>query len=344
MIRHHLAEVGHSGSSHTWALLRHKFWIIKGAAEVRKSIGNCYACKKRNSSVGKQLMADLPFCRLQFVKPSFSSVGIDYFGPILIKQGRSTVKRYGCIFTCLTMRAVHNEIAHSLDTDSFIIALRRFIARGGMPQHIFGDNGTNFVSAAKVLRHHLQLLNQQKIQQFCLQQGIDWTFNPPTASHMGGSWERMIRSVRKILSNILGKQTLNDESCLTFMAEVESIINSRPLVPISFSDISQEPLTPNHLLLFRGTPNLPPGLFLQNDCYSRKRWAQVQFLANQFWRRWMDEYLPNLLERQKWFEPKKNVQVNDVVLLVEDTQQRSKWVMGKVLQNFPDKRGLVRTV
>ena len=124
----------------------------------------------------------------------------------------------------------------------------------------------------------------------------------------------------------------------------QSLINSRPLVPISFSDISQEPLTPNHLLLLRGTPNLPPGLFLENDCYSRKRWAQVQFLANQFWRRWMDEYLPNLLERQKWFEPKKNVQVNDVVLLVEDTQQRSKWVMGKVLQTFPDKRGLVRTV
>ena len=242
------------------------------------------------------------------------------------------------------MRAVHIEIAHSLDTDSFINALRRFIARRGRPQQIFSDNGTNFVGAAKVLSESLQNLNNSKVQHYCTQTNIEWHFNPPTASHMGGAWERMIRSVRKILQAILGKQTLNDEGCLTFMAEVEAIINSRPLVPVSYSDISQEPLTPNHLLLLRGNPNLPPGLFSKDDCYSKRRWAQIQFLANQFWRKWMDEFVPNLLHRQKWFEVKKNFQANDVVLLVEDTQQRSKWVLGRVLETYPDKRGLVRTV
>ena len=80
-------------------------------------------------------MADIPSCRLQFDKPAFSSVGVDYFGPVMVKLLRNKlVKRYGCIFTCLTMRAVHIEIAHSLDTDSFINALRRFIARRGRPQ------------------------------------------------------------------------------------------------------------------------------------------------------------------------------------------------------------------
>ena len=345
VIRQHHAEVGHSGSSHTWTSLRRKFWIIKGGAAVRKSIGNCYLCKKRNSNVGKQLMADIPSCRLQFDKPAFSSVGVDYFGPVMVKLLRNKlVKRYGCIFTCLTMRAVHIEIAHSLDTDSFINALRRFIARRGRPQNIFSDNGTNFVGAAKVLRESLRSLNENKIHQYCSQQDINWTFNPPTASHMGGAWERMIRSIRKILKGILGAQTLNDEGLLTFITEVESIINSRPLVPVSFSDTSQDPLTPNHLLLLRGNPNLPPGLFFKEDCYTRRRWAQIQFLANQFWKRWMDEFVPNLLHRQKWFEVKKNLQVNDVVLLVEDMTQRSKWVMGRVLETYPDKRGLVRTV
>ena len=345
VIRQHHAEVGHSGSSHTWTSLRRKFWIIKGGAAVRKSIGNCYLCKKRNSNVGKQLMADIPSCRLQFDKPAFSSVGEDYFGPVMVKLLRNKlVKRYGCIFTCLTMRAVHIEIAHSLDTDSFINALRRFIARRGRPQNIFSDNGTNFVGAAKVLRESLRSLNENKIHQYCSQQDINWTFNPPTASHMGGAWERMIRSIRKILKGILGAQTLNDEGLLTFITEVESIINSRPLVPVSFSDTSQDPLTPNHLLLLRGNPNLPPGLFFKEDCYTRRRWAQIQFLANQFWKRWMDEFVPNLLHRQKWFEVKKNLQVNDVVLLVEDMTQRSKWVMGRVLETYPDKRGLVRTV
>ena len=109
----------------------------------------------------------------------------------------------------------------------------------------------------------------------------------------------MIRSIRKILKGILGAQTLNDEGLLTFITEVESIINSRPLVPVSFSDTSQDPLTPNHLLLLRGNPNLPPGLFFKEDCYTRRRWAQIQFLANQFWKRWMDEFVPNLLHRQK---------------------------------------------
>ena len=90
--------------------------------------------------------------------------------------------------------------------------------------------------------------------------------------------------------------------------------------------------------------SIPPGLFSKNDCYVKRRWAQIQYLANQFWKRWMDEFVPNLLQRQKWFEVKRNFQVNDVVLLVEDTQRRSKWVFGRILETYPDKHGLVRTV
>ena len=73
----------------------------------------------------------------------------------------------------------------------------------------------------------------------------------------------MIRSIRRILGGLLGNQTLNDENCLTLMAEVESILNSRPLVPISFTDLEQEPLTPNHLLLLRESPKLASRHFLQ---------------------------------------------------------------------------------
>jgi len=216
IIRQHHEDVGHSGASHTWTSLRRKFWIVKGAAAVRKTIGNCYICRKRNSTVGKQLMADLPSCRLQVDQPAFSSVGVDYFGPLLVKQGRATVKRYGCVFTCLTMRAIHIEIAHSLNTDSFLNALRRFIARRGKPQQIFSDNGTNFVGAAKILKESLLSLNSDKIDHYCSQRNIEWNFNPPTASHMGGAWERMIRSIRKILQSLLQSQTINDEGCLTF--------------------------------------------------------------------------------------------------------------------------------
>ena len=225
-----------------------------------------------------------------------------------------------------------------------IDVIDKLIARRGKPHEMFTDNGSNFVGAEKVLRTALQTFNVDKIHCHCSQEGIVWSFNPPLASHMGGAWERMIRTIRKVLQSLLGRQTLNDESLLTLMAEVESIINSRPLVPICFSDSNQEPLTPNHLLLLRNSPNLPPGLFSKDDCYSKRRWAQVQYLANQFWRQWLKQFLPNLLNRQKWFQIKKNLQINDIVLLVEDTQQRSKWVLGRVIETYPDKNGLVRAV
>ena len=225
-------------------------------------------------------MADVPDCRLQFDRPGFYKTGCDFFGPLIVKQGRAKVKRYGCVFTCLTMRAIHIEIAHTLDTDSFINALRRFIARRGKLQKMFTDNGSNFVGAERVLRTAVQTFNVDKIHRYCSQEGIVWSFNPPLACHIRGAWKHMIR---KVLQSLLGRQTLNDESLLTLTAEVESIINSRPLVPISFSDSNQEPLTPNHLLLLRNSPNLPPGLFSKDACYLKRRWAQVQYLANQFW-------------------------------------------------------------
>lgn len=96
-------------------------------------------------------VADLPADRITADLPPFTDVGMDYFGPVEVKQGRSTVKRYGVIFTCLTSREVHLEVAHTLDTDSCINAIKRFVCRQGQVQKIRSDNGTNFVSANREL-------------------------------------------------------------------------------------------------------------------------------------------------------------------------------------------------
>ena len=134
-------------------------------------------------------MADLPELMVVPEKPPFTFVGVDYFGPLEVKQGRSRVKRYGCLFTCLTTRAVHIEIAHSLDTDSMINALRRFISVRGYPEQIRSDQGSNFTKADKELKEAVEEWNQHKISNFCRQKKIEWIFNPPSASHMGGAWE-----------------------------------------------------------------------------------------------------------------------------------------------------------
>ena len=282
LIQHFHQKSGHSGREYVLSLLRERFWLIRANVIVRSVLSSCFACRRRQGAVGEQKMADLPRPRVTPDQPPFTCVGIDYFGPFFVRQKRSMVKRYGAIFTCLAVRAVHLEISYSLDTDSFILALRRFIARRGQVKEIRSDNGTNFTGAEKELRVMIEGWNQAQIHEELLQKGIQWYFNPPAASHHGGAWERMIRSTRKILGSLAKEQTLDDESLQTLVCEAESIINDRPLTAISDDPKDLEPLTPNHLLLLRQEASLPPGVFERSQLYSRRRWLQVQYLANVF--------------------------------------------------------------
>ena len=287
-------------------------------------------------------MADLPEDRVRPDRPPFTSVGLDFFGPFQVRRGRSLVKRYGVIFTCLAIRAVHIEVAFSLDTDSFLLALRRFIARRGQVKEIYSDNGTNFTSGERELRDAISEWNQEKIHNSLLQKNIKWTFSPPYGSHFGGIWERCIRTIRKILRSLLREQITDDESLPTLMCEVESILNSRPISAVSSDPCDLEALTPNHLLLLKSEAPLPPGLFQHKDLLSRRRWRQVQYLADVFWRRWCKEFLPLLQIRQKWVLPRRNLAVGDIVLVATESSRRNSWPLGKIVEVFPDKRGFVR--
>ena len=184
--------------------------------------------------------------------------------------------------------------------------------------------------------------NQSKISNMLMQKGITWIFNPPAGSHFGGFWERQIRSVRRILNQILKQQPLNDERLHTLFCEVEAIVNGRPITRVSNEPHDIEALTPNHLLLLKRQPVLPPGVFQKEDLYARKRWKQVQYLSDIFWKCWTREYLPLLQERQKWTEIRKNLKEGDVVLIVDDSAPRGSWVMGKVEKTVSDAKGLVR--
>ena len=112
---------------------------------MKKVLDSCVVCKRQKVPPCEQFMSDLPPARTQIHEPSFFHTGVDYFGPILVKQGRSRVKRCGCIFTCMSVRAIHLEIAFSLTTDSFVPAFTRFIKRRGLVAHIYSDNGTNLL-------------------------------------------------------------------------------------------------------------------------------------------------------------------------------------------------------
>ena len=141
-----------------------------------------------------------------------------------------------------------------------------------------------------------------EVRQFLLKQECDWfefKLNTPTASHAGGVWERMIRTVRNVLDGLVeghGTQ-LDDESLRTLMCEVESIVNSRPIA----NNCEEGPLTPNQLLTMKTRVLMPPpGEFQRAAMYLVKRWKRVQYLSNCFWERWRKSYLMELQTRQKW--------------------------------------------
>lgn len=207
---------------------------------------------------------------------------------------------------------------------------------------IRSDNGTNFIGAERELKEAIQDLNQSKISEVLVRKGIKWIFNTPTASHQGGVWERQICTVRKVLNSVLNQQVLDDEGLYTILCEVEAIINDRPITKASDDPNDLEPLSPNHLLLIKKQPVMPPGVFVKEDCYSRRRWRQIQYMADLFWSRWTKEYLPLLQERQKWQKLKRNLVPGDIVLIVDNSAPRNSWIMGRILNTIPDASGIVR--
>ena len=240
------------------------FWVIGCSGAVSKCISTCVKCRRLRSSVQEQKMADLPADRLEHVPP-FTYCGVDFFGPWYTKEGRKGLKRYGCLFTCMSSRAVHIEIANSLETDLFINALRRFLSIRGPMRQLRCDQGTNFIGASRELQTEMNQMNHTKVKEFLLKEQCDYfefKMNPPSASHMGGVWERQIRTIRKVLASLMDQAgpQLNDESLNTLMCEAAAIVNSRPLsVDDNLNDpTSLAPLTPNHLLTMKSRVILPP--------------------------------------------------------------------------------------
>ena len=186
------------------------------------------------------------------------------------------------------------------------------------------------------LKQALKEIVDDQVKGFLLENSclFEFRMNPPSASHMSGVWERLIRSVRSILANLLfqhGSQ-LDDESLRTYMVEVAAIVNGRPLTLENFSDPEYpEPLTPNHLLTMKSKVIVsPPGEFQRDDIYSIKRWRRVQFLVNQFWNRWRSEYVQNLQSRSKWLRPRRDLKVGDIVVIKDELLPRNAWRLGRV--------------
>ena len=344
LTRHYHEQVHHQGRHLTDGAIRAAgLWITGGKGLVSSVIHKCITCRKLRGKQEEQRMADLPPERLKTCPP-FSYIGLDVFGPWTVtsrrtRGGHAQSKRWAIMFSCMSSRAVHIEVIDSLDTSSCVNALRRFFSLRGPAKKLLSDRGTNFIAASKELGMDETLKNYLKDQGCC------WEFNPPHASHMGGSWERMIGVARRILDSMLlqSKVQLTHDVLCTLMAEVTAIMNARPLLPVSSDPDNPFILSPSMLLTQKSCLLPPPGNFMDRDLYT-KQWRQVQALANQFWTRWRREYLPSLQKRQKWTVSRRNLQVGDLVLLKDKQAPRNSWPMARVIATFPGRDSHVRKI
>jgi hypothetical protein len=252
-------------------------------------------------------------------------------------------KRYGVLFTCLSIRAVHLEIAHSLTSDSTVMAIRRFISRRGSPTVIYSDNGTNLRKANKELKEALKDFDHSEIASKLASDGIEWHFIPPATPHMGGSWERLIRTVKVALGTCLHERYPKDEVLQTVFAEVENVVNSRPLTRVSIDPSDQESLTPNHFLIGRSGSKSPCTSVPDNVCL-RKAWRIAQQITDKFWQRWIKEYLPQINYRKKWTKAVDPIKDGEIVIIADPNGPRSNWKKGLIVKTYPGKDGQVRVV
>jgi hypothetical protein len=336
-------EQGHGGTNQTLAALSEKFWVMSAREAIRECERRCATCRMKRARPGEQQMAPLPDARLRHSLRAFTYTAVDYGGPCITIQGRGKrrKKRYLALFTCLETRAVHLEMAASLDADDFLKAFFRMMDRRGVPKEMFSDNGGNFIKGEKELRQ-LWSSDKDRIQRAATTRGIRWHFQPPAAPHFGGAHEVMIKAAKRAILVILGDADVTDEELMSAFTGAEALLNSRPLTYQTANAQDDEPLTPNHFLHGQAGGRFAPEIDTTEATAPRRRWRRVQELVRHVWRRWMREWLPGLNPRKRWADAQKDLQVGDVVLAIKADSPRGHWPLGRVTEIYPGRDGRVR--
>lgn len=341
----HLHEQNHHmGIEGTIASAREKVWIVAIRQALKTTITHCQVCKNLKANPKLPTMGDLHVSRTAFDQKPFSFVGVDCFGPITVREKRSSAKRWGVIFTCLTYRAVHLEVVLDLSADQMVLAVRRLIARRGPVKVMFSDNGRNFVGAntiagedARQALHRLSEAASRKME-------LEWRFIPAYSPWMGGAWERLIGYIKKCIKFCLAGETPTDAVLNNALIEAELLTNKRPLTHTPIDPDDEEPLTPN-LALF-GSSDAAQVTTLNDDAnqFSRASRKRVAHLVEKFRKRWEREYLPAIAKREQPRENRRRIEIGDVVLLTEGEANRENWKLGRVIRIHPTRDEVPRIV
>ncbi|XP_028415551.1 uncharacterized protein LOC114538623 [Dendronephthya gigantea] len=281
-------------------------------------MSKCVICRRlEGPPYGNPEAPPLPEFRLSN-ELAFSKIGVDYAGPMYVKdmysQSKDMHKVYISLYTCASSRALHLDLVPDMTSEAFVRSLERFIGRRGIPALIISDNGKTFKG--------------KEIKNFIASRGIKWRYIVEKSPWWGGFYERMVRSVKRCLKKVLRNARLTYEELLTLLIRVEGVLNSRPLTYV-YSD-EDEPLTPSHLVLGKRILTVPTQVEIdandegKNELLKRKKY--LKNVLKHFWKRWKSEYLTQLREQH---QPSKKggpkIKVGDVVLIQEDNVKRLNW-------------------
>lgn len=334
----------HGGAQLTMQYLRQQYWIVGMGVLVNSVIHRCVICARYRQATARQLMADIPRIRL-VPGPAFESCGVDYAGPIKIRESRNVVTdAYIAVFVCMKYKAVHLELVSSLTSDAFIAALSRFInLRAGQVKYMFSDHGSNFIGANNKMLAAIKLWESSLVVKFLQENHITWKFIPPAAPHHRGIWEAAVKSTKGHLKRMTGVRMFRFEELATLLTKISACLNSRPITPMSSDPTDLTVLTPGHFVT--GQPILAP--------YSEPMhhqaigpltsWRLIKKLEQEYWDRWTQEYIPLQQRRNKHAEYRDNLLVGDCVLIKNELTPPCQWLLGRIIQTYPGTDGLVRS-
>ncbi|GBM33304.1 hypothetical protein AVEN_274707-1, partial [Araneus ventricosus] len=335
----------------TLSRLRERFWIPKGRQSVKSVLKSCLVCRKYSAKPARQQTGQLPQDRV-VACPPFTTVGTDFTGAITVKTtGGALQKVYIVLFTCAVTRAVHLEVVSNMSVKSFIMSLRRFLARRGCVKVFYSDNAKTFRSSCEILKGFKSIIRQPELKSFITSDGISWKFIPERSPWWGGFWERLMRSIKEPLTKTLGRALLTLEELSTILTEIESVINNRPIT--YDSDELDEPriLTPSHFLLpgHLNTGFVPEyflNLFLSASdrvTLSRRKLFQMKLLK-QLWVKWKEQYLLMLKSAHNLAKPSSynNLKIGDIVLVEGTSKSKLLWEMGVIHEVIMGRDGFVR--
>ncbi|XP_028167249.1 uncharacterized protein LOC114357705 isoform X2 [Ostrinia furnacalis] len=349
IIRNEHCVLMHAGITLVLSSLKLKYWIISAGREVKKIINKCLKCYRFKAQVASQFMGSLPSDRVTESHP-FDKVGIDFCGPFQVKQSgmrRAVVtKGYTLVIVCFATKAVHLELVSDMTTQTFLAALKRFIGRRGIPAIINCDNAQTFKGADNVLHDLYKLVNSKKHQSqvsvAAVEKGITFRYIPSYSPNHGGLWEAAVKSFKFHFKRVVGENKFTYEELTTILSEIEGILNSRPLTPLSSDPADLTALTPGHFLTGRPLICIPEPDLTDIPLNRLRFWRRCTQVKQHFWKAWYSQYLSQLNVRNKWSKQLPDVEEGSLVLLKGDNVPPLQWPMARVTRVFRGSDGRVR--